>query len=163
ALALWTLGKKHRRTVWSIVSSLAIFLLGSALVALIVFWPFLFPAASTLIDDQREQTQIKAYRAHRTAQLASTLSPAKTYSTKQQLLDELLPPAPSFNVPAEAAVFNGGAENTPADGCYVGVEFGLARRDRRGNFHRSPDSDFIKVIITIVPISQGGSIKSAGN
>jgi ABC-type lipoprotein release transport system permease subunit len=135
-----------------------VFVLGAVIITLGCFWPRLFPRDVRIIKDAVQQASLAENRAYRTRQFAGALPANRTWKSRQELIDTLVPREPSFELPPAATMAFGGADKAPKYGCIIGVQIGLFERDQRGNFDRTRAPEFDKVLLTVVPVSQRGSL-----
>jgi ABC-type lipoprotein release transport system permease subunit len=154
----------HQRSVLFWFSSTLMVLVGCAIIGLGMMWPVLFPRNFELAEDALSQARAEADRAWTTYRTAEDLPPGRKFASRQELADLLIPKTPSFAVPDPNAPL-GAAQAAATDpdgptGCIVGVQFPLFNRDKRGNFDRSLDTGELKALLTVVPITQRGSISN---
>jgi hypothetical protein len=139
---------QRRRTIFDWFSATAIFVAGAAIIGLGVAWPILFPRTFELVEDQLDQASGLIDRARQTLQAADSLPPGARYTTPQQLAEALIPKEPSFALPTRQppgappmkAASTEDDEDAGPTGCFVGVQFPIFSRDKRGNFDRSLDN-----------------------
>lgn len=157
-VALLVIRGKHTRRPGPLVWAGFVLLVGALVITLGCFWPRLFPRDVRIIKDAAQQASLAENRAYRTRQFAAALPPNRTWTSRQELIDALVPREPSFNLPPAATMAFGGADKAPKYGCIIGVQIGLFERDQRGNFDRTRAPEFDKVLLTVVPVSQRGAL-----
>ncbi|MCL2645636.1 MAG: hypothetical protein FWD61_01360 [Phycisphaerales bacterium] len=113
------------------------------------------PRQFELAEDRLNRAYQDEASAKRTWQFALSL-PEKQYHSKADLLAALLPPKPSFDIPPAAT--QQAPDAAQDTGCIVGVQIGLLRRDKRGNFERPPDFPNPRLKITVFPVKDTGAI-----
>jgi len=137
--------------------TLMIAVLGAS--TLLFLWPRLMPRDEEFLIDRKDQTIAQGERAYRTLMFAMSLDPAKKYATRQDLTDALVPKNPSFEIPQTIKErLNERDQKRIQHGCIIGVHVGLYPRDQRGNFVRAPEREYLRSILTIVPVTRRGTI-----
>ncbi|MGN6370028.1 MAG: FtsX-like permease family protein [Phycisphaerae bacterium] len=158
-IEVWILRK--RRSGWRWLAAGATGVVGLAAIGMLLAWPVMFPEKYEAlrfenVRDAAGQAQLELTRADRTVQFAATLPDAQRYTSREELVKALVPAEPSFKVPGASAT-QGEGDEEPVQGCFAG-SYVIMNRDKRGNFERSEAPDYLPVKLTIVPISQHGSL-----
>jgi len=99
-----------------------------------------------------QQAVYKENRADRDLRMVQAL-PNRSFANAAALRKALVPRAPTFAPPPQAANRYMTASDEPKSGCVIGVDIGLYKRDRFGHYHRPPGVRFSPVIITMVPVT----------
>jgi ABC-type lipoprotein release transport system permease subunit len=99
-----------------------------------------------------QQAVYKENRADRDLRMVQAL-PNRSFANAAALRKALVPRAPTFAPPPQAANRYMTASDEPKTGCVIGVDIGLYKRDRFGHYHRPPGVRFSPVIITMVPVT----------
>lgn len=108
------------------------------------------------MDERMDQTTLDLERAYRVRNYAAGL-PANTVIADRAALEKLLIPAiPNFDVPPGMIRNNG--QPIPQNGCIVGAQMGLYKRDGKGNFRRDVNFRFHRALLTVVPVTQKGNL-----
>ena len=115
----------------------------------------MFPLQFENANDAAGQAQLELLRADVTVRFAATLPEAQRFTTREELAKALVPPEPSFKVPG--AMTMPGSDEQPEQGCFAG-SYVILDKDQRGNFKRSGRAERMPVKLTIVPISEHGSL-----
>ncbi|HUO09045.1 MAG TPA: FtsX-like permease family protein [Phycisphaerae bacterium] len=150
----WILRKRRTGWRWIGAGVAGVLMLGA--LGVIVAWPVMFPRALENTEDAASQAQLELTRADRTVRFAAELPVSRRFSTRDELAKALVPAESSFAVPHPDATQPG---EEPEQGCYAG-SYVLFRRDKRGNFDRDEQPEHMRVKLTVVPMSQHGSIQS---
>ncbi len=114
-------------------------------------------------EDRQNDLEAELSRDYTTAGLVEALPATMAYKSRTELADALIPKEPSFKVPEEHQVDATQSDvkksdtKKSIDGCIIGIDIGLIPRDRKGNYDRR-QFQYPKATITVVPISQRGSI-----
>lgn len=155
---------KHERSVTFWGFTIALASVGVIVIGAAFMWPVWFPRNFELAEDALTQARTDSDRAWITYRTADALPKGRTFKSQQELADLLIPANPSFAIPdpnAPLAATQPAATDPDAPtGCIVGVQFPLFNRDKRGNFDRSLDTGELKALLTVVPITQRGSISN---
>ena len=151
---------RKRRNGWRWFGAAATAVVGLAAIGLLCAWPVMYPAQYEAlkyqnVNDAAQQAQLERMRADRTVQFAATLPEKQRFTSREELIKALIPPEPSFKVPGASP--QAGSDEEPVQGCYAG-SYVIMNRDPRGNFERGENADYMPVKLTIVPISQHGSL-----
>ena len=99
-----------------------------------------------------QQAVYKENRADRDLRMVQAL-PNRSFANAAALRKAMVPLAPTFVPPPQAANRYMTASDEPKSGCVIGVDLGLYKRDRFGHYHRPPGVRFSPVIITMVPVT----------
>ncbi len=149
----------RRRTIASWAWSIAVVIIGGTIISLGTTWPLIFPNTVELANDAADRARLDLDRANRTADFAVALPPEQKFTTQAELQKLLVPTQASFDVPANVTNNFDAPASQPAakDGCIIGSQL-LFRRDKRGNFLRSPGGDYHFVKLTVVPVPPSGIV-----
>lgn len=114
-----------------------------------------------LQQDQAEQANARVNRALRSLDYSTRLPAHESFSSREQLLKAIAPAQPTFTPPPDAIRMYGSKENTPENGCIVGIDvIPMYKRDRRGNYLHNSAPRYWKAMLTLAPISESGAAKS---
>ncbi len=105
-----------------------------------------------ITHEDYQQAVYRENRADRDLRMVQKL-PNTTFANAAALRAALVPKVPTFKPPPQAAERYMIAADEPKNGCVIGVDLGLYRRDRFGHYHRPPWVRFSPVIITVVPVT----------
>ncbi len=110
-----------------------------------------------IAHEDYQQAVYKENRADRDLRMVQAL-PNKAFSSAAALRQAMVPKAPSFTPPPQAANRYLTGADEPKNGCVIGVDLGLYKRDRFGHYHRPPGVRFSPVIITMVPVTMKATL-----
>ena len=105
-----------------------------------------------IAHEDYQQAVYKENRADRDLRMVQAL-PNRSFVNAAALRKAMVPLAPTFVPPPQAANRYMTASDEPKSGCVIGVDLGLYKRDRFGHYHRPPGVRFSPVIITMVPVT----------
>ena len=152
------MGATRKRSVLGFLGTIIFALCGLAIIVLGLMWPIFFPRDFKLLYDHLHRVDMDLRQADRTFIFAQQL-PAGDYKSRDQLYQAIVPPEASFSVP-KAVVDDAakGPQPLPPDGCIIGSQMGFFERDPRGNFVHPIGPLFMKVVVTVFPANEKGSI-----
>jgi ABC-type lipoprotein release transport system permease subunit len=155
ALLVWRARRKE--SGWGYFTASVTGLVLLLVVAASVFWPLLFPRSYALAEDRHDRTVQALKNALRTFNHAASLKDGR-YATREELVNALVPPVPTFGVPEEASMVREGNKEMEGPlaptGCIVGSQIGFFARDTRGNFDHPVTPEYRAVTITVFPANQ---------
>lgn len=120
-------------------------------------WGIVVARTIDRLEDQAAEARRLNAQANYTFRHVTHLDSKLHFANAQELQKALNPKPPTFTPPPEAAENYASPADAPKYGCIVGIDLGLYERDRKGNYDRSPRSDFVKTIVTVVPITARGT------
>lgn len=110
-----------------------------------------------IAHEDYQQAVYKENRADRDLRMVQAL-PNGSFANAAALRKALVPVAPTFAPPPQASDRYMTASDDPKNGCVIGVDLGLYKRDRFGHYHRPPGVRFSPVIITMVPVTMKATL-----
>ncbi len=105
-----------------------------------------------IAHEDYQQAVYRENRAARDLRMVQKL-PDRNFLNAEALRKALIPSAPTFKPPSQAAQHYMTSADEPKNGCIVGVDLGLYKRDRFGHYHRPSWVRYSPVIITVVPVT----------
>ncbi len=97
-------------------------------------------------------------RAYRDLRFVKQLPRGVRLMNRRALIQALVPAVPSLRPPPRAVDRYGTVAAMPKNGCIVGVDIGLYRRNRFGHYHRPAYVRFAPAILTVVPVTIKGTL-----